>query len=159
MTNVVICRGQDGKVTGMGEKGQRAWESFKRGIEALEIGETLAFSWKKPRSPKFHRLYFAMLHKLFEMQEQFADINALRSWLTVGAGYADFAPGPKGRMCAIPKSIAWENMDDNEFRELVLATWEFLRSVHATRFLWPALSDMQADERVTAFLLKYEPDR
>lgn len=159
MSAVIIVRGEDGKVAGMGDKGRRAWDRFKRGIEALEIGETLSFEWRKPRSPKFHRMFFAMLHALFDMQEQFADVDQLRAWLTVGAGYADFAPGPRGRMVAMPKSIAWDRMEDNEFRELVLAVWEFLRSPHATRFLWPALSDLQADQRVTEFLLGYEPDR
>jgi hypothetical protein len=155
--DIVVVKDEHAKLRGFGEKGQRAWLRFRKAIEALEIGETLSFSWHKPRSPKFHRLYFAMLGALFDMQEQFVDIDQLRAWLTVGAGYADFAPGPKGRMVALPKSIAWHRMDDNEFRELVLATWDFLRSAHATRFLWPALSDMQGDQRVTEFLLGYEP--
>jgi hypothetical protein len=64
----------------------------------------------------------------------------MRAWLTVGAGYADFMPGPKGRMMALPKSIKWEKMEDNEFRELVRAVWQFLRTDHAQQFLWPMAS-------------------
>lgn len=157
MSDVVVYKDEAGKLRGLGEKGDRAWQRFRSYLESMAVGETISFAWFKPRSPKFHRLFFAFLGELMDRQEQFDDINALRAWLTVGAGYATFVPGPTGRMVALPKSIAWHRMDDNEFRELVLAVWDFLRTEHAQRFLWPHLDDGKAVEQVETLLLGYQP--
>ncbi len=156
MSAVVVMKDEAGKLVGLGEKGSRAWSKFRRAVESLEIGETIGFEWKKPRSPKYHRLYFVMLHDLFDRQEQFPDADQLRAWLTVGAGYAEFVPGPRGRMVALPKSIAWSRMDDVEFAELVEATWRFLRTEHARRFLWPELDPAAAAESIDEMLAGYE---
>lgn len=156
MSDVVIFRGEDGKLHGFGEKGERAYSRFRRKVESLVIGETLEFSWRQPRSPKFHRMFFGMLGELFDRQEQFADPEQLRSWLIVGAEYCDFVPGPKGRMVALPKSIAWSLMDEGDFRDLVSAAWSFLRTSHASRFLWPHLDDAQASANVEAVLVGWD---
>lgn len=156
MADLVILKGDDGKLTGFGEKGRRAWAKWQSIVRAMVIGETLAFSYRVPRSPKFHRLFFAMLGHLLDSQEQFDDVDQLRAWLTVGAGYCDFVPGPKGRMVALPKSIAWHAMDDAEFRELVIAVWAFLRTEHAQRFLWAHLSPEQASETVEQVLVGFD---
>lgn len=154
--DIVVVKDEHAKIRGFGEKGERAWQRFRNAINALEIGETLSFSWHKPRSPKFHRLFFAVLHRVFDEQEAFIDVDQMRAWLTVGAGYADFVPGPKGRVVAMPKSIAWHRMDDLEFGELFLAVCAFLRSAHACRFLWPQMSDIDADSRINALLQEFE---
>lgn len=156
MSAVVVYKDETGKLAGFGDKGGRAWSKFQRAVRELEVGETLDFEWKKPRSPKFHRLFFVMLHDLFDRQEQFADVDQLRAWLTVGAGYCEFVPGPRGRMVALPKSIAWAKMEDVEFSELVAAVWKFLRTEHAQRFLWPDMDSDAADAAVNDMLAGYE---
>jgi len=155
MSDLVIVKTEAG-LQGLGEKNERAYGKFKAKTKAMEVGETLAFSWKEPRSPKFHRLFFAMLGNLFDRQEQFADADQLRSWLTVGAGYCDFVPGPTGRMVALPKSIAWHTMDDGDFRNLVSEVWAFLRTEHAQRFLWPMVAPALASEGVEQLLMGWE---
>lgn len=156
MVDLVIVKGDDGRLHGFGDKGHRAYKRWVAKVRDLAIGETLSFSWREPRSPKFHRLFFAMLHNLFDQQEQFDDVDSLRAWLTVGAGYAEFVPGPKGRMVALPKSIAWDRMDDTEFHELVSAVWAFLCTEHPQRFLWPHLSPEQTSETVEQLLLGFD---
>lgn len=156
MSTVVIVKDDNGRLAGFGEKGGRAYARWRRKVETLEPGETLEFTWRAPRSPKFHRLFFAMLGNLFDQQEQFADVEQLRAWLTVGAGYCDFVPGPKGRMVALPKSIAWVSMDDNEFRDLVIEVWQFLRTEHAQRFLWPHLDPTETDAMVEQLLAGFD---
>jgi hypothetical protein len=59
-------------------------------------------------------------------------------------------------MVALPKSIAWSKMEDNEFRELVNEVWEFLRSEHAQGFLWPHLSADKQAEAVESVLMGWE---
>ena len=156
MSHCIVVRGEDGKLCGLGEKGARAYARFRAKVEAMEIGETLAFSWHEPRSPKFHRLFFAMLNELFDRQERFDDEDDLRAWLTVGSGYCHFVPGMDGQIVAVPMSIKWTTMDDGEFRDLVRAVWYFLRTEHAQRFLWPSLSRAMAYENAEAVLIGWD---
>lgn len=156
MSHCIVVRGEDGKVHGLGVKGERSYARFRAKVESMEIGETMEFEWREPRSPKFHRLFFAMLHELFDRQERFDDANQLRAWITVGAGYCDYVPGVDGQIVAIPQSIAWIKMDDGEFRELVRAVWYFLRTEHAQRFLWPSLSRAMAYENAEAVLIGWD---
>ena len=144
MSEVVVVKGEDGKLAGLGDKGARAWAKFRARVDAMGLGETLHFSWHEPRSPQHHRLFFAKLHALADRQEQFDTADKLRQWLTVGAGYADFMPGPKGRMVAIPKSIAWSKLDEVEFADLHHQVDAFLWTPHAQEFLW---GHLPADKR------------
>ena len=148
MSNIVVCMGNDGKLQGFGEKGARAWARFMRMLTGLRPGDTVEFSWHEPRSPGFHKRFFAKLNGLFEMQEQFEDVDRLRAWITVGAGECDFVPGPTGRMVALPKSIAWHKLDETDFRELARKVDDFLWSPHAQAFLWPHLSEARRYEMI-----------
>lgn len=150
MSEVVVTKGEDGKLHGFGEKGDRAWRKFMATIKALEIGATMQFKFWLPRSPRHHRLFFAKLGALADMQEQFKDADRLRQWLTVGAGFADFLPGPTGRMVAIPQSIAWHKLDEADFSDLHQKVDAFLWTDHARRFLWPHLNDAQTYAMVEA---------
>ena len=155
MPQINITREQ-GHIVGFGEKGERAYKRFKCRVNDLAEGELLTFQWTEPRSPGFHRMFFVMLNNLFQHQEQFIDEDQLRSWLTVGAGYADFFPGPKGRLVALPRSIAWDKMEEQEFRELVRDVWAFLRTEHAQAFLWPQASPEARKSGVEQMLMEYE---
>lgn len=151
MSDVVVVKGGDGKLSGFGDKGGRAWNRFRAMVDRMTVGETLAFSFWEPRSPQFHKRFFAKLHRLFDMQEQFDDVDTLRAWMTVGAGECSFVPGPKGRMVALPKSIKWHRMDDAEFGELVSRIDTFMWTPHARAFLWPHLSDAESAQMVQAW--------
>lgn len=155
MSEVVITKGQTGKLEGMGEKGARAWAKFTRRVQAMRPGETLRFQWHEPRSPQHHRLFFVKVAALLDQQEQFEDVDRLRQWLTVGAGFCDFVPGPKGRMVALPKSIAWHLLDEAEFSDLHAKVDAFLWSPHARAFLWPHLTDEQSYALMDAFMEQF----
>lgn len=155
MSNIVVCMGNDGKLQGFGEKGARAWARFMRTLTGLRPGDTVEFSWHEPRSPGFHKRFFAKLNGLFEMQEQFEDVDRLRAWITVGAGECDFVPGPTGRMVALPKSIAWHKLDETDFRELARKVDDFLWSPHAQAFLWPHLSEHRRYQMIETLDLEF----
>lgn len=155
MAEVVVVRGNDGKLAGLGEKGERAWAKFSAAVKKMEIGETLKFSWWAPRSPGFHARHFVILAAVFDAQDQFLDAEKFRMWAQVGAGFCDILPGPKGRAVAIPQSIAWDKLDDVEFAEHHAAVIAFLRSAHATRFLWPAMTDLQGDDMMETLLREF----
>ena len=156
MPSVQIVKNEQGKMAGFGEKGERAYARFLSAVKALEYGEMLAFSYKIPRAPKFHRLHFVMLAALFEVQEQFADEYQFRKWAEVGAGHCDFVPGPTGRMVALARSIDYESLVDVEFSEMHEAVKAFFRNEHAQRFLWPHLSEGDQMAMVASVLEQFE---
>lgn len=155
MSEVVLVRGEDGKLQGLGDKGQRSFARFRSKVERLAIGETVKFSYWLPRSPGFHRRHFAILAALFKQQDQFTDPEKLRMWLQVGAGFCDLVPGPLGKLVAMPRSIAWENLDDDEFAEHHAAVIAFMRSTYCTRYLWPMWSDLDADTFINNVLMEF----
>lgn len=156
MSEVLIYKDETGKLAGWGERGARSYSRFLKAVRELEPGEMLSFNYRVPRSLKFHRLHFAMLKALFDSQEQFNDPEQFRKWTEVGAGHCDFVPGPKGRMVALPKSISYESLDDDEFSTVHENTKAFLRTEHARRFLWPHLDDQQAAEMVDTLIQDFE---
>ncbi len=158
MPTVLILKDKTGKLAGFGQKGERAYARFLAAVKKLEYGELLSFSYKVPRSPKFHRLHFVMLAALFEAQEPFQSDYQFRKWAEVGAGHVDWVPGPTGKMVALPRSIDYESLDDADFSDMHDAVKAFFRSTHATRFLWPHLSDAEGAEMVRVILVEFEPE-
>lgn len=150
--DLILRKTADGRLEGVGERSQKAYEGWRKHVLAMMPGETLRFSWRKPRSQKFHAYFFGVLGALFDTQEQFLKVDHLRAWLTVGAGHCYFAPGPDGRMCALPESIGWETMGDDEFREFVDAAWAFLRTERAGAFLWPLMTPAARSEAIERLL-------
>lgn len=143
MTDIVIFKNDEGRLSGLGEKGRRAYEKFKKVIAELEVGETVGFSYKLPRSPNHHKFVFARFQALLERQETFDDLEHLITFLKVGAGFVEFMPGPGGQLVAIPKSIAWANLEEQEFIETKRAIWDFLWTSVAQAALWPHLDNHQ----------------
>lgn len=159
MTTILLTRGDDGKITGIGEKMARAWKVACAVIKGLKRGDTIKVSVTVPRNSKFHRLHFAMLGALFDAQEQFEDMGKMRMYLTVGAGHCDLIPGPAGRMVAIPKSISYESLEEIEFGEVHKATKAFMRSERCLSFFWPHLTPAEAGEMIEGIIGPFEDGR
>lgn len=156
MSKVILRLDERGKLTGLTDKDTRAYGRFRKKLENLRPGETLAFDFKIPRSPRFHKLHFVMLRAFFETQEVFDDEERMRKWLEVGAGHCDFVPGPHGNLIAIPLSISYEALDDVEFHRVHESVKAYLRSPHAYRYLWPHLNDEGRERMVEAVLQEFE---
>ena len=152
MPELIVYRGDDGKLQGLGEKGRRAWEKFRRVVEGLEVGETMGFSYRLPRSPQHHRFFFARLAELFARQERFDDDERLLDWLKVGAGYADLMPGPDSSLVAMPRSISWVALDEQGFIEVHRAIRDFLMTPRAQEYLWPHLLPHARHQMVEGFM-------
>lgn len=149
--DMVLIRTEHG-LEGLGDVNARAYEGWRKHVASMPVGDTLRFSWKRPRSPKYHRWFFVTLSKVFEGQEQFAKLEHLLDWIKVGAGHCVFHPGPDGRMVAIPESIAWEGMGEDAFRAFVDAAWEFLHSERAGFYLWPMMTAQGRTEMIDRLL-------
>lgn len=155
MAKVALRLNEQGKLEGLTPADGRAYARFKKKLGLLRPGDTISFEHRFPRSPKFHRLHFAMLGALFDNQEQFEHPDDFRKWVEVGAGHCKFVPGPKGRLVALPMSIAYDSLDDAEFYEHHVKVTAFLRSLGATRFLWPDVPDADAAAAVDAILSEF----
>lgn len=155
MPTVTLHLNENRQLDGISERDQKAYAKFKYRISTLDR-ESIIFSWKEPRSGPYHRRFFAMLNALHEAQDQFQDADMMRKWLEVGAGFADFCPSSTGKMCAIPKSISYDKLDQHEFQDIHDKMFEFARSEHARRFLWPHMSDSVSETMVNAILDGFE---
>ena len=176
MSTLTITRRDDGKLDGFTRADQRAYAKYRKAIDELEVGELFTFSVWFPRDPVFHKFHFAVMTTLLEAQERYEKLDDLRRYLYVGAGYADFVPAPSYLadiierlpkmvqgilrrvlvreldMIAVPKSIAYDRIDDSDFRVLHDKVVDFMRGSRARRYLWPHLNDGQTHDTVEAIL-------
>lgn len=93
----------------------------------LKIGEQYEAEIRLIRNPQFHRKFMALINCAWEnLPEQrrqgFRTCENLRKYLIVAAGYCEVFYSPKvGDWVEIPKSIAFDKMDDAEFQDLYLS--------------------------------------
>lgn len=152
MTRLTLTKGQDGKLCGLDDKSQRAYNKWKSAVANLQPGDTLAFTFRLPRSLKHHGLFFLKLSRLLSRSEAFTDLDQLRAWVILGAGYADFVPGLDGKPNAIPRSMDFDSMDEAEFSSLHSAVDAFLWGQHAQCILWPSLTPQKRWECMESFM-------
>jgi hypothetical protein len=69
---------------------------------------------RKPRNVQFHRKFFSLLSMVMDNQDAFDNIEELRAYLTMKAGYYKRVVTKDGEMY-LPQSISFANMDDIEF--------------------------------------------
>lgn len=156
MSKLVIIKNDQGKLEGIDPAGQRAYQKWRRLVTELPVGQTLSFSYRMPRSPKHHRLFFAKLNNLLARTEAFTDLDKLRYWIVMGAGYFDLVPGFDGKPNAIPRSLDFDSMDEAEFSELHRDVDNFLWSARAQETLWPHLDEERRYRSVEHFLREFE---
>lgn len=142
-------------VQGLGEANKRRFERFLHSLLDLEPGETVELSTRKPRSAWFHRKHMALESQLFDAQEVFADFAQFRDWLKIGGGLCDYFPGADGRLVAIPKSIAWDKLEEDDFRAFDEAMCAFLRA-HGCAVLWPGLRPAAQREAMERLLQAFD---
>ena len=140
-----------GAVDGFSREDKRAWRRFWKRVWTMEPGEMAVAEMLFPRSGPFHRRHMAIERAVFDSQDRFAEMDSLRYWLKVGAGWVTWAAGPTGGVVPIPKSISYAKADEEEFRQYHDRIIAFLSGPHAARFLWSHLGD-RADEMMESIL-------
>lgn len=113
----------------------------------LKIGETYLADVKKPRNLQFHRKYFALVNCAWEYQNERViehfhhSVEAFRKTVEIAAGW--FEPiylMSKKEWSQAPRSVAFDKMDELEFRELYdnvkrVLFQTFLRNVSEEEFM------------------------
>ena len=91
----------------------------------LKIGETYEATIKRARNVRFHKKYFSLIHTAWEYQnervvEHFkGSEEVFRKTVEVAAGWCEPVYSIARReWVEVPKSIAFDKMDESEFEEL-----------------------------------------
>jgi hypothetical protein len=143
-------------VDGATERDKKAWRDWWRAVGTAPAGEYFTVTIKRRRNSKFHRLIMKVLTTVFEAQEQFTDLKIFRAFISMGAGHVDYVPNADGELCAIPKSLSFEDCSEDEARIYFENACIFLRTGRAQQTLWPALSAQVADKSMMELLRKFD---
>jgi len=90
----------------------------KEYIGRREVGQIISADIKMARNYGNHRRYFSFINATFGMQDHFEEIEAYRYWLTMKCGFFDTIIAPNGTTMFKPKSIAFDSMDEDEFKRV-----------------------------------------
>lgn len=93
-------------------------EEAKEAMKRWKVGETLKCSVKKPRDYRNHKRYFALLNLTFENQERYTSFEHFRKAVQIAAGHVDELVTLEGEIVLIPKSIAYDALDEMEFSKV-----------------------------------------
>lgn len=95
-------------------------DEAKAACKRWHIGETLKCSVRKPRDTANHRRYMGLLRLTFENQDKYKAFEHFRAAVQVEAGHCDVIEGVGGRQFYIPKSVAYDALDEIEFNAKVM---------------------------------------
>tara|TARA_B100001250_G_scaffold178716_1_gene153599 strand:+ start:455 stop:877 length:423 start_codon:yes stop_codon:yes gene_type:complete len=79
--------------------------------------EIIEVNVRKPRNPKFHRKFFALVGLVFANQEKYTNREDLLVELKIRTGHYKEHINYEGLTIYIPKSISFEKMDELEFEK------------------------------------------
>jgi hypothetical protein len=100
-------------------------------------GECVKVDVKRERNLQHHRLFFAMLNLVADNSRYYHTTDQVLTALKIALGHVEtFIHPTTGKTYLIPKSIAFEKMDQDEFREF----FERCVDVIVQRFL-PGVTD------------------
>lgn len=145
-----------GYVDGLGERGRRQWRRLWSNLMRLEPGEMVEIRTHQKRLGWFHRKHMALETAVFEAQDRFEVFEGFRDWLKVGAGFCDWYPGPKGGVFPVPRSIAYDKLEQGDMERFHADAVQFLRSDHAGRTLWRHLETTQRVEMIEGLLARFD---
>lgn len=135
---------------------EKAWRRFMRAMNEGVAGEYFSFKVERQRVGWKHRKQMALEGKVFDSQERLADKKQFILWLKIGAGFVDWMAGPKGGVVPVPRSINFNQCSEEEFAEYRDQVSAFLRTQHAQKYLYPALTPQMAEQCIESILQPFE---
>ena len=87
------------------------------GLERFPKGSRLKVKITQPRSIGLHRLYWAALQLVRDNMDDPPSLDALHAAVKVRLGYVTPIKFKSGEVVQIPGSIAFDQMDEAEFRQ------------------------------------------
>jgi hypothetical protein len=105
-----LARRELGKLVPVDQAGEDA-------LRKLKFGDVVSVEVKKPRNVKHHRLYWQLVSTVLENQTRYETAEQLHCALKISAGIYDPLIMPSGVIYKIPGSIAFDKMDQTEFKQ------------------------------------------
>lgn len=86
-------------------------------LKAMAQGKEVMVTVHAPRNPKHHRLFFALLRKMIDGGVWEGDEDGLKDYLKYATGLVDTKVDHIGGVHYVPRSIAFESMDQAGFNK------------------------------------------
>lgn len=93
---------------------------------------------------------------VFRAQDRIKTFEQFRLWLKIGSGFVDWMAGPKGGVVPVPRSISYRKCDEDVMRQFHDDAIAFLRTAHATRYLWPHLNPAAGEQMIEAIFSEFD---
>lgn len=97
-------------------------------LAGIKENDLVAVEIKRRRNLKMHRLFWALMQKIYENQETYSSPEEVAAAFKVAAGHCDFVQTPRG-LVGVPKSISFAKMDQAEFRAFFDKALDYLTTV------------------------------
>lgn len=85
-------------------------------VADLKPDETVTVEIKRARNPRQHRLFWALVSLIYDNQERYTTREQLADALKCAVGWCDEIELKDGRVMALPKSISYANMKNEDFK-------------------------------------------
>jgi hypothetical protein len=84
-------------------------------LQKIKQGQQVEVVIKQARNGKQHRLYWALMGLIYPHQSRYATQEQLSNAIKCAVGWCDQIELAGGRIMAVPKSISFANMPQEEF--------------------------------------------
>ena len=89
-------------------------------INQMKQGQVIRVKFSFPRNYGNHKRFFKFINITFDIQDHFDNIKHYRKWLIGKAGYYTIITCPNGNTIFDTDSIAFDKMEEPEFRKCFL---------------------------------------
>jgi len=86
-------------------------------LAKIKLGAEVRVKIDRPRNLQHHKKFWALMNIVYQNQNHYTALDHLVAALKTAVGHCDLIPGRDGKIVAIPKSIAFAQMDQTAFEE------------------------------------------
>ena len=97
-------------------------------LEGIADGTVINCKWSRSRSGQHHKLFFALLKKVFDNQTECKTMDVLLAVIKLGTGHAEVMKTAQGFYFSVPKSISFSKMDRDAFEKFFRRAVDFVVS-------------------------------
>ena len=94
-------------------------------LRRIKDGDILEVQFTRPRSQRHHKLFFAML-KIVQDNRDSGSIDELLDIIKIGVGHTNIILVPNIGLVAVPKSINFASMDQDQFNKFFNRAVDFI---------------------------------
>lgn len=91
-------------------------EQSRAALQSVKLGECVELKMKRPRNLQMHRLFWALMQKVYENQEHYKSADEVCTAFKFAVGHVDSIKTGRG-VIQVPRSISFAKMDQIAFRE------------------------------------------